>query len=83
MFFTADLRSRVEGIDDNFFGNMSQYVVIGGEIHSNADVASLAKIIGDKLRDTIAVSPHTENISLSMCSSRYGLRYAPFDITDC
>jgi len=82
MLFTADLRGRVDGIDDQFFGNMSQPVVIDGEIPADADTVFLAALIGGRLQQVLTYSPHTENICLSMCSSHYGLQYAPFDVSD-
>lgn len=82
MLFTTDLRGRIDGVDDEFFGNMSQPIVLKEEFAADSDTASLASLIGDSLERTLTCSLHTENVCLSMCSSHYGLQYAPFDASD-
>lgn len=82
MLFTTDLRGRIDGIDDSFFGNMSQPAVLDGEIPADADVAAIATLIANSLQAAMAPDALGENVCLYQCSSHYDLPYAPFDASD-
>lgn len=74
----ADLRGRACNVPDGFFGNFSQPVIIGS-FARNATVADIQTAAAAKLNDGRAIS---ENVQLSVCSSRYGLPYFMFDAGD-
>jgi len=82
MLFTADLRGRINGIGEDFFGNMSQPAVIEREIPADMNISSIARIIGQCLDDALVSDNLVENVRLSQCSSHYGLPFAPFDASD-
>lgn len=82
LLFTADLRGRVTGIGEDFFGNISQPVVLGNEVDVENDVVSAAVQIGKQLKDVMASGEVEENIRLSQCSANYSLPYVPFDASD-
>lgn len=74
----ADLRGRACNVPEGFFGNFSQPVIIGS-FARNATVADIQTAAAAKLNDGRAIS---ENVQLSVCSSRYGLPYFMFDAGD-
>ncbi|MDO5442780.1 MAG: acyltransferase [Bacteroidia bacterium] len=82
MLFTTDLRGRFNGIGDDFFGNLSQPAVIKDAISKEGDTASIAAAVGRSLKDALVSDALEENVRLYMCSSHYGLPYAPFDASD-
>lgn len=82
LLFVADLRSRFTGIDDTFFGNLSQPVVADGMFSPNEDLPSLAAGIDSSLKEALVSGRAEENVRLSQCSSHYGLPYFYFDASD-
>lgn len=74
----ADLRDRACGMPQDFFGNFSQPVVIG-EFGRNVGVSDIQEAAAAKLNDKEALS---ENVRLSICSTRHGLPYFLFDASD-
>ena len=74
----ANLRGRACNVPDGFCGNFSQAVVIGdfGKDATAADIQNAASAI---LNDRQSLS---ENVQLSVSSSRYGLPYFLFDASD-
>lgn len=74
----ADLRGRACNVPEGFFGNFSQPVVLGvfGRNVAASDIQNSASAI---LGDSRTLS---ENVQLSVCSSRYSLPYFQFDATD-
>jgi len=82
MLFTTDLRGRIDGVDESFFGNMSQPVAIEGEVSASQDLASISSFISDALQAALNAETLCENIRLYLCSIHYGLQYIPFDASD-
>lgn len=74
----ADLRGRACGIPEGFCGNFSQPAVIG-EFGRDVTAADIQKAASAILNDKEALS---ENVQLSVSSSRYGLPYFLFDASD-
>ena len=74
----ADLRGRACEIPEGFCGNFSQPAVIG-EFSRNASAADIQKAAAAILNDREALS---ENVQLSVSSTRYGLPYFLFDASD-
>ena len=74
----ADLRGRACGIPEGFCGNFSQPAVIG-EFGRDASAADIQKAASAILNDREALS---ENVQLSVSSTRYGLPYFLFDASD-
>lgn len=74
----ADLRGRACGIPEDFFGNFSQPAVIG-EFGRDVTASEIQKAVIAVLNDKEVLS---ENVQLSVCSSRYGLPYFLFDASD-
>lgn len=74
----ADLRGRACGMPEGFCGNFSQPAVIG-EFGRDASAADIQKAASAILNNKEALS---ENIQLSVSSSRYGLPYFLFDASD-
>lgn len=74
----ADLRGRACNVPEGFFGNFSQPAVIG-EFGRGVNAAEIQKAASVILNDKEALS---ENLQLSVCSSRYGLPYFMFDASD-
>ena len=74
----ADLRGRACGIPEGFCGNFSQPAVIG-EFGRDVTAADIQKAASAILNDKEALS---ENIQLSVSSTRYGLPYFLFDASD-
>ncbi|MCQ2133848.1 MAG: hypothetical protein MJY88_02670 [Bacteroidales bacterium] len=74
----ADLRGRACGVPEGFCGNFSQPVIIG-EFDRDAIAADIQKAAISILSDNDALS---ENVQLSVCSSRYSLPYFMFDAGD-
>ena len=74
----ADLRGRACGMPEGFFGNFSQPAVIG-EFGRDATAADIQKAASAVLNDKEALS---ENVQLSVSSTRYGLPYFLFDASD-
>lgn len=82
MLFTTDLRGRIDGVSDSFFGNMSQPAVLDGEVPADADIAQTASLISNALQTALESDALGENVRLYQCSSHYSLPYAPFDASD-
>jgi len=82
MLFTTDLRDRINGMDDSFFGNMSQPAVLENEVAADSDIASAASAISNGLQAAVAPETLGTNVILSQCSSPYSLPYVPFDASD-
>lgn len=74
----ADLRGRACNVPENFCGNFSQPAVIG-EFSRIVSAEEIQKAAASILNDNDALS---ENIQLSVCSSRYSLPYFMFDASD-
>ncbi len=74
----ADLRGRACNVPEGFCGNFSQPAVIG-EFGRNVTAAEIQKAVSAVLNDKEALS---ENVQLSVSSSRYGLPYFLFDASD-
>ena len=74
----ADLRGRACNVPEGFCGNFSQPAVIG-EFDRDATSADIQKAASAILNDKEALS---ENIQLSVSSTRYGLPYFLFDASD-
>ena len=74
----ADLRGRACGMPEGFCGNFSQPAIIG-EFGRNATAADIQKAASAILNDKEALS---ENVQLSVSSTRYGLPYFLFDASD-
>ena len=74
----ADLRGRACDIPEGFFGNFSQPAVIG-EFSRDVTAADIQKAASSILGDKEALS---ENVQLSISSSRYSLPYFLFDASD-
>lgn len=74
----ADLRGRACGMPEGFCGNFSQPVVIGN-LSRNATATDIQKAASAKLNDKEALS---ENVQLSVSSTRQGLPYFMFDASD-
>ena len=74
----SDLRGRASNVPEDFCGNFSQPAVIGefGRDFTAADIQKAASVI---LNDRERLS---ENVQLSVSSSRYGLPYFLFDASD-
>ena len=82
MLFTTDLRERINGIGDDFFGNLSQPAVIEGEVPADIGIASIAATIDKGLKEALEPDTLEGNMQLYMCSSHYGLPYVHFDASD-
>ena len=74
----ADLRGRACNVPEGFCGNFSQPAVIG-EFDRDATSADIQKAASAILNDKEALS---ENVQLSVSSTRYGLPYFLFDASD-
>lgn len=74
----ADLRGRACDVPEGFFGNFSQPAVLG-EFGRNVAASDIQKAVSAILGDREALS---ENVQLSVCSSRYSLPYFMFDASD-
>ena len=74
----ADLRGRACNVPEGFCGNFSQPAVIG-EFSRDVTPAEIQKAASAVLNDKEALS---ENVQLSVSSSRYGLPYFMFDASD-
>ena len=74
----ADLRGRACGVPDGFCGNFSQPAIIG-EFDRGVTAADIQKAASAVLNDKEALS---ENVQLSVSSTRYGLPYFLFDAGD-
>ena len=74
----TDLRGRACGIPERFCGNFSQPVMIG-EFGRDVTAAGIQNAASAILNDKKALS---ENVQLSVCSSRYSLPYFMFDASD-
>ena len=74
----ADLRGRACNVPEGFCGNFSQPAVIG-EFGRDVTAADIQKVASAILNDKEALS---ENVLLSVSSSRYGLPYFLFDASD-
>lgn len=74
----ADLRGRACNVPTDFCGNFSQPAVIG-DFGRTVTAAEIQKAAAAVLNDSEALS---ENVQLSVCSSRYSLPYFMFDASD-
>lgn len=74
----ADLRGRACNVPEGFCGNFSQPAVIG-EFGRDVTATEIQKAASAILNDKEALS---ENVQLSVSSSRYGLPYFMFDASD-
>ena len=74
----ADLRGRACNVPEGFCGNFSQPTVIG-EFGRDVTASEIQKVASAILGDKKALS---ENVQLSVSSSRYGLPYFLFDASD-
>ena len=74
----ADLRGRACNVPEGFFGNFSQPVVLG-EFSRDVAASDIQRAASAILNDRESLS---ENVQLSVCSSRYSLPYFMFDATD-
>lgn len=74
----ADLRGRACNVPEGFCGNFSQPAVIG-EFGRDVNAADIQKAASAILNDRETLS---ENVQLSVCSSRYSLPYFMFDASD-
>lgn len=74
----ADLRGRACGMPEGFCGNFSQSAVIG-EFGRDVTAADIQKAASAILNNKEVLS---ENVQLSVSSSRYGLPYFLFDASD-
>ena len=74
----TDLRGRACDVPEGFCGNFSQPTVIG-EFGRDVTAAEIQKVASAILGDKEALS---ENVQLSVSSSRYGLPYFMFDASD-
>lgn len=85
-FFTillvADLRGRMEGVEEGFFGNMSQPVVAGRHINAGCGTEELAAMIEKGARTALEPSKVSDNVRLYVSASHYGLPYFFFDAAD-
>lgn len=82
LLFVADLRGRIEGIGEDFFGNISQPVAADGAFDPDLEVSVLAAAIDESLKAALASGRAGDNVRLSQCSSHYGLPYFYFDASD-
>lgn len=80
--FVADLRRHYPGIDESFFGNLSQPVAAEDEFKTTDSTATLAKKIDKSLKDAFASGKAAENVMLTQCASHYGLPVFYFDASD-
>ncbi len=74
----ADLRGRACNVPESFFGNFSQPAILG-EFGRDVTAAEIHKAATSILSDSKTLS---ENVQLSVCSSRYSLPYFQFDASD-
>lgn len=82
LLFVADLRGRISGIEEGFFGNISQPVIAEGVFDSKMDLHSLVCLIDKSLKDALNSGKAEQNVRLSQCSSYYSLPYFYFDPSD-
>lgn len=91
LLFNTDLRGRINGLGEDFFGNLSQAAVLEGEISAgagrdasagSASAAAIATTIESRLKAALASDALEENVRLYQCSSHYALPYVPFDPSD-
>lgn len=82
LLLVADLRGRMEGVGEDFFGNMSQPVVAGRNISTACATEELAAVIAEGARSVLASGKVTENVRLYLSASHYSLPYFFFDASD-
>ncbi|MGN0202545.1 MAG: acyltransferase [Candidatus Cryptobacteroides sp.] len=82
LLLVADLRGRAEGVDEDFFGNMSQPVVVGRSIDPGCGTEELAAVIAEGAKAALEPSGVSDNVRLYLGSSHYGLPYFFFDASD-
>lgn len=74
----ADLRGRACNVPEGFCGNFSQPVILG-EFGRDVAASEIQKAASAILNDGKSLS---ENVQLSVCSTRYSLPYFMFDASD-
>lgn len=74
----ADLRGRACNVPEGFCGNFSQPVILG-EFGRDVAASEIQKAASAILNDRKSLS---ENVQLSVCSTRYSLPYFMFDASD-
>ena len=82
ILLVADLRGRMEGVEEGFFGNMSQPVVAGRHINAGCGTEELAAMIEKGARTALEPSKVSDNVRLYVSASHYGLPYFFFDAAD-
>lgn len=82
MIMVTDLRNRIDGVDDSFFGNFSQALPLGTNFDAKLDTAKLAAAIESQVQATLDSPALAEQLQLSISAGHYSLPYFFFDPSD-